>query len=127
MTIDEILQQIKMAEYTFSGYCLSLTDEQFFSQPEGKWSPARQVKHLVIAANNTKLVFVLPKFIVRWYAGKPNRPSRSYDELVARYKSKLMQGGKQAAGLFPNQYFPATANKICLINLKDQWTTWWLQ
>lgn len=101
LTIQEIQQQLQSAENEFSHYCTALPDEMFFYQPEGKWSAAQQVKHLMIAADNTKLAFALPKFIVRWYAGKPNRPSRSYDELVAKYKLKLQQGGKASARFIP--------------------------
>ena len=101
LTILEIQQQLLSAEDAFNHYCTTLTDEQFFYQPEGKWSPAQQVKHLITAADNTRLAFALPKFIIRWYAGKPNRPSRSYDELVAKYKLKLMQGGKASGRFIP--------------------------
>ncbi len=100
-TIPEITQQLHSAEEKFSTFCSSLTDEQFFHQPEGKWSPAQQVKHLIISADRTRLVYVLPKFVVRWYAGKPNRPSRSYDELVGKYKMKLEQGGKASGRFVP--------------------------
>jgi hypothetical protein len=101
LTIDKIEEQLHAAENAFSLFCSSLTDEQFFYQPEGKWSPGQQVRHLIIAANNTKLAFALPKFIVRLYAGKPNRPSRSYDELVDKYKLKLIQGGKASGRFIP--------------------------
>jgi len=100
-TIPEIQQQLQSAGNEFNRYCTTLTDEQFFYQPADKWSPAQQVKHLIIAADNTKLAFALPKFIVRWYAGKPNRASRSYDELVAKYNLKLQQGGKASGRFIP--------------------------
>lgn len=110
LTIHEIEEQLHAAAIAFNSYCASLRDDQFFFQPEGKWSPAQQVKHLMIAADNTRLAFALPKFIVRWYAGKPNRPSRSYDELVAKYTLKLAQGGK-ASGRFIPKPIPASMGK----------------
>jgi len=110
LTINEIEQQIHSTATDFISYCSSLTEEQFFYQPADKWSPAQQVRHLIIAADNTRFAFALPKFIVRWYAGKPNRPSRSYDELVAKYKLKLLQGGK-ASGRFIPKPIPASYGK----------------
>lgn len=107
LSLTEIGQQLRVAEETFHQYCSSLSDEQFFYQPAEKWSPAQQVKHLIISADKTRLAFSLPKFIVRWYAGKPNRPSRSYDELVAKYKLKLEQGGKASKAFVPK---PIPAN-----------------
>lgn len=99
--IEEISQGLATAETEFLNYCSSLSDDIFFYQPEGKWSPAQQVKHLIIAADNSKLAFALPKFVIRWYVGKPNRPSRSYDDLVARYNLKLEQGGKASGRFIP--------------------------
>lgn len=113
-TIPDILQQLHSAEEAFSKYCSSLSDEEFFYQPEGKWSPAQQVKHLIISANRTRLAFALPKFIVRWYTGKPNRPSRTYDELVTKYKMKLAQGGK-ASGPFIPKPIPSSYGKIKML------------
>jgi hypothetical protein len=101
LIIEEIEKQLQLAAIEFNNYCSSLRDDLFFYQPENKWSPAQQVKHLIIAAGKTKLVFALPKFIVRWYAGKPNRPSRSYDELVEKYNLKLSQGGKASGRFIP--------------------------
>ena len=110
LTLADIDQRLSAATTGFHQYCSSLSDEKFFYQPEGKWSPAQQVKHLITSANMTRLAFSLPKFIVRWYAGKPNRPSRSYEELVAKYKLKLQQGGK-ASGRFIPKPIPASYGK----------------
>ncbi len=110
LTLAEIKQRLTAAEADFRQYCSSLSTENFFHQPEGKWSPAQQVKHLITSATMTRLAFSLPKFIVRWYGGKPNRGSRSYDELVAKYKLKLEQGGK-ASGRFIPKPIPASYGK----------------
>jgi hypothetical protein len=83
----------------FSDYCLNISDDIFFKQPADKWSIAQNVDHIIISTRQTKLAYLLPKFIVRLYTGKPNRPSRSYDELVKKYHAKLEAGGK-ASGVF---------------------------
>ena len=107
MLVQEIAERLNAAEATFSNYCLSLTDEHFFFQPSGKWSAAQQVKHLIISADKTRPAFAYPKFIVRLMTGKPNRPSRTYDELVAKYKLKLQQGGRAPAQFAPAPVLPA--------------------
>jgi hypothetical protein len=93
LTKEEIIKQLHSAQEEFTGFCSVIDDDKFFHQPKEKWSIAQNVNHLTISANTTRLVFLLPKFIVRLYAGKPNRPSRTYDELVNKYKMKLQQGG----------------------------------
>jgi hypothetical protein len=105
---EEILKELKVISNEFASFCSTIPDEIFFKQPSEKWSVAQNVTHLITSANMTKLAYRLPKFMVRLYTGKPNRPSRSYNELVAKYKLKLEQGGR-ASGRFvakpvsPNQ------------------------
>jgi len=101
LTIPEIEEQLVKAARDLVQYCSSLPDEKFFYQPENKWSAAQQVKHLATATQTAALAFSLPKIIVRWVGGKPNRPSGTYDELVAKYKLKLQQGGRASARYIP--------------------------
>lgn len=107
LTNTEIVERLKAASQAFSDYCTVLPDRQFFEQPPGKWSPAQQVKHLITAINTARYAFTLPAFLVRMVGGTPNRPSRTYDELVAKYKLKLQQGGKASARYIPKPIRPS--------------------
>jgi hypothetical protein len=115
LSIQEIGKELLAANEAFQQYCHSLSDEQFFQQPEKKWSPARQVKHLVTSTTMAGLAFTLPKFMVRIVGGKPNRESRTFDELVAKYKLKLGQGGR-ASGRYIPKPVPAAYGKEKLLN-----------
>ena len=115
LIINEIELQLHSAATEFNHYCSSLTDEQFFYQPIEKWSPAQQVKHLITATNMARLPFMLPGFLVRLVGGKPNRNSRTYEELVAKYKLKLEQGGR-ASGRYIPKPIPASYGKEKLLN-----------
>jgi len=109
-TKDEILAQLKLAGTEFTSCCSGISHEQFFRQPAEKWSVAQNVTHLITSANMTRLAYRLPKFILRLYTGKPNRPSRNYDELVAKYNLKLVQGGR-ASGQFNTKPVPENRGK----------------
>jgi hypothetical protein len=115
LTNNEIQQQLQSVENEFNRYCTTLTDEQFFYQPEGKWSPAQQVKHLITATSTSLLAFTLPGFLVRLVGGKPNRKSKTYDELVTKYKLKLEQGGR-ASGRYIPKPIPFNYGKEKLLN-----------
>jgi uncharacterized damage-inducible protein DinB len=115
LTKDEIIKQLHAASKEFIDYCSTISADKFFHQPEDKWSAAQNVKHLVISANATRPAFNLPKFFIRLYAGKANRPSRSYDELVTKYKLKLQQGGK-ASGRFIPQAISSQTQKESLLD-----------
>ena len=99
----EIIKQLAEVSKEFSAVCSPINNELFFYQPVDKWSIAQNAEHLIIATKNTIPAYTIPKFIVRLYAGKPNRPSRTYDELVAKYKLKLEQGGRAGGRFIPKQ------------------------
>ncbi|MGH2552911.1 MAG: hypothetical protein ACRDEB_04300, partial [Chitinophagaceae bacterium] len=115
LTIIQIEEQLHAAASEFYNYCLSLPDDKFFSQHGEKWSAAQQVKHLITSTNMARLPFVLPGFLVRLIGGKPNRKSRTIDELVNKYKVKLQQGGR-ASGRYVPKSIPAGYGKEKLLN-----------
>lgn len=99
MTKSEILTASEKTFSAFTNYCTSINETDFFAKPTTKWSVAENVQHLIISTNTSTLAYSLPKFLVRWIGGKPNRNSRTYEELVAKYKKKL-EGGGAASGRF---------------------------
>lgn len=109
-TKEEIVSRLKEVSIEFMDFCAPIPEALFFKQPPEKWSVAQNVNHLFTSAKMTKLAFRLPRFLIRMYTGTPNRPSRSFDELVARYHSKLEQGGR-ASGQFVAPPVPPTENK----------------
>jgi hypothetical protein len=116
----QILSGLQMANDELITFCNKIDSGKFFFQPADKWSIAQNVTHLTVAARITSLAYRLPKFIVRIYGGKPNRLSRNYDELVAKYKLKLEQGGR-ASGPFIPKYVPeARGQKNILLDFEDK-------
>lgn len=110
----EIIRKLNTAKDDFISYCRDIDSEPFFHQPGEKWSIAQHIKHLVISANKTRQVYVLPKFIVRQLTGKPNRLSRSYDELVNKYKFKLQLGGRASGRFVPATISPGSGKEKIL-------------
>lgn len=62
---------------------------KFEQGPTGKWDTSQHLDHLLNAAQRLSTAVRLPKMAIRWQFGKPNRTSRNYDEVVARYQEKL--------------------------------------
>jgi hypothetical protein len=85
----------------FNNYIASLNKEQFESTPGGKWSAGQNLDHLIRSIRPLQLAYGLPKFMLRVLFGKSNRPSRSYDELVTKYKNKLAAGGRAGGAFIP--------------------------
>jgi hypothetical protein len=101
MDKEEILKRSKIIFNQFTDVCLQTPDEKFFLQPKEKWSIAQNVDHLIRSIKTTQLAYSLPKFFVRIIFGRPNRISRSYEELVEKYKMKLETGGKATGRYIP--------------------------
>jgi hypothetical protein len=101
MTKPEIIRASENMFNRFSETCLSINETVMFAKPGPKWSVAENIRHLVISTNMTNLAYKLPKFIVRWIAGTPNRRSRSYDELKEKYHKKLSEGGRASSRFVP--------------------------
>jgi hypothetical protein len=114
MQIGEIIQKLQKSRDDFVRICEKINDNDFFHQPADKWSIAQNVDHLVISANKTRLAYIFPKFMIRMYGGRPNRPSRNYDELVNRYKQKLAAGGKASGVFIPKSIHPGTGKENLL-------------
>jgi hypothetical protein len=103
MNKEEIIQQLRGNHQKFCNVVLSLTDEEFMSGANGKWTAGQQLDHIYRSVNALNQGLTLPKFIIRLYAGKANRPSKTYEELIAKYKLRLSAGGKAAGRFLPRQ------------------------
>lgn len=115
MNKEEIIASSKTIFNQLTEVCLEIPDEALFRQPNEKWSIAQNLDHLIRATKTARLAYSLPKFLVKIVGGKPNRSSRTYEDLVAKYKLKLEQGGKASGRYIPGS---ETLKKSALIK---QW------
>src|ERR1043165_5400132 len=97
----QIISALNEKVDSFNNYIATLNKEQFEATPNGKWSAGQNLDHLIRAIKPLQLAYGLPKFALMILFGKTNRPSRTYDELVAKYKSKLGSGGKASKPFIP--------------------------
>src|SRR6187401_366405 len=97
----QIISALNEKVDAFNNYINSLNKEQFESTPDGKWSAGQNLDHLIRAIKPLQLAYGLPKFVLTILFGRTNRPSRTYDELVTKYKTKLAAGGKASGPFIP--------------------------
>lgn len=108
MEKSELKERLIRNHVAFADFIRSLSDVLANHSMPGKWTPVQQLSHIVKSVAPVKFAFNLPKFILSMFFGKANRPSRSYDELVAKYKSKLEAGGKSATRFLPDTSYDRT-------------------
>lgn len=101
MTKPEI-QKLLVENYAaFLAIMRQMPDLQAHMAAPGKWSPAQQAEHLVKSVRPVTMALRLPKFLLPMLFGKSNRPSRTFEELVAKYQSKLAAGGTASRPFVP--------------------------
>jgi hypothetical protein len=108
----EIQNSLRSKHKEFADLIVSLNDEDFTYRPAGKWSAGQQLDHIYRSVSALALGLSLPKFVIRLYAGKANRPSRDFEALVAKYKLKLEAGGKAAGRYIPKEIDTSQKNNL---------------
>jgi hypothetical protein len=81
----------------------SLNAGQLLIANPGKWNAVQLLDHIVKSVSPVSTALSLPAFLLRLIFGTANRKSRSYEELVARYHSKLKAGGRASGRFVPPQ------------------------
>ena len=101
MTKTEIITATENMFNQFSATCSNINETLFFKRLVNKWSAAENMQHLIISTNTTTLAYALPKFLVRWVGGTPNRASKTYEEVKEKYYKKLSEGGRASGRFVP--------------------------
>ena len=89
MNKQEIVFKLKADHQSFVDYILQLSNEEFLAHPPGKWSAGQQLDHIYRSVKPVAMAFGIPDMFVKMMFGKANRNSRTYAEIVAKYKQKL--------------------------------------
>lgn len=77
------------------------SEESFTKSINNKWSVGQNVDHLIRSLSPVNQALLLPSFVLRFAFGKPNRPGRTYQQLVDRYHVKLAAGGTASGRFIP--------------------------
>lgn len=101
MTKTEIITAAENIFNQFSATCSNINETLLFNRLLNKWSAAENMQHLIISTNTTTLAYALPKFLVRWVGGTPNRASKTYEEVKEKYYKKLSEGGRASGRFVP--------------------------
>jgi hypothetical protein len=107
MNKNEIVAALFVHHENFIELIESLSAEQRALALPGKWNADQQVEHVIKSVAPVKLAFQLPFFVLAMAFGKANRASRSYENLVEKYKAKLAAGGKA-----PKRFVPSTKRQM---------------
>ncbi len=105
--MDKVELKIKLGEkYSlFIEFILALTDEEFLTSKNYKWTAGQQAEHIYLSIKPLRKILALPKSVLKLLWGKSNRDGKNYDDLVKKYLSKLENGGRAT-----KRFMPATVS-----------------
>lgn len=93
-------RQLDTTGQVFICWTDGLTDEQFWANPNGKWSVAEVMQHLYLSARPVVRLLTGPRGVLdQW--GRADSPSRPYQEIGSAYQNVLATGAKAPATMSP--------------------------
>lgn len=101
MQKEQLATLLKNNHAKFIQQIKGLSDEDLCYAPEGKWTAAQQLDHIVRSVSPVNMAMGLPKFILKWKFGVANRASKTYEGLTEKYTRKLQEGGKASGRFVP--------------------------
>lgn len=107
MKKDEIIGELRKHYLDFTQFIRSIPEDKVSTPFNNKWSAAEQLDHIIKSVAPVKVAFSMPRFLLRIFFGKANRPSKNYEQLVVKYQSKLAAGGKA-----PSKYVPEKKKNV---------------
>ncbi len=113
-------EQIAELLHTYHGHFIDrlreMNDANFCYAPEDKWSAGQQLDHIIRSVSPVNMAMRLPKFVLKWKFGTAYRPSKTYEQLIEKYNSKLLEGGR-ASGRFIPAVIEAANKELLLTKL----------
>lgn len=103
MTANELQEKLRENHLTFIKDIRHLSETDFNYAPTGKWTAGQQLDHIVKSVSPVNMAFSLPVFVLKIILDKANRPSRTFDALIEKYKLKLAAGGRAQGRFIPSQ------------------------
>ncbi len=117
MVKQELIDKLKVNHTAFTDYINRLTVEEFMLSRNKKWTAGQQLEHIRISVKPVTQALSMPKLGLKAMFGKANRPSKSFEELVAKYKLKLQEGGVATSRFIPEEVtFEQKAQLIKSVN-----------
>ncbi len=86
---EDLLQAIRSQHDDFKHTITALNEAKFNFSWQEKWTAGQQMNHIRKSISPVVLAFRLPRFVLKYQFGVTNRPTRTYEALVARYLKAL--------------------------------------
>ena len=107
--MSELITALKHSNGRVLNWFTEISAKDFFTRHGEVWSASDNVDHLIKSHNPIAKALKLPKFTLQAMFGKPEMPSRSYEEICTIYRDEIAKGAQASGRYLPNQESPENA------------------
>ena len=94
-----------------------------FARPSKEaWSPGEIVEHLRLAVRPLNFALGLPRFVLALF-GRP-RGSRSYEQVVEKYRARLAEGARATAPFVPPRLLASMDTEVLVGKFREAYLTY---
>ena len=105
-TKSELITALKDSNGLVLNWFTEISAKDFFTRHGEVWSASDNIDHLIKSHKPIAKALRLPKFTLQAMFGKPERPSRSYEEICTIYRDEIARGAQASGRYLPNQENP---------------------
>jgi DinB superfamily len=112
MNKPEIIELLSKNHHSFIEYINGLTNEEYSSSYQQKWTAGQQLEHIVLCVKPLVKVLSMDKLTIEQNFGISTKPSINYNLLISNLKTKLQEGGKAPEKFLPEVVLPEHKNNV---------------
>ena len=121
-TKTELITTFKDANQRVTKWFTGIPAKDFFSRQGETWSASDNMDHLIRSHKPISKALKLPKFTLQAMFGKPERQSRSYEEICQVYRDEIARGAQASGRFLPEQQSPVETAEEKKSELLEQWS-----
>lgn len=110
-TKSELIAALKDSNGLVLNWFTEISAKDFFTRHGAVWSASDNLDHLIKSHKPIAKALKLPKFTLQAMFGKPETPSRSYEEICTIYRTEIVKGAQASGRYLPNQENPENAEQ----------------
>ncbi len=122
ITKTELITALQDANQRVTKWFTEIPAKDFFARQGAVWSASDNVGHLIKSHRPISKALKLPKFTLQAMFGRPQKPSRPYEEICKIYRDEIAKGAKAVGRYLPNQQSPAEGAEEKKVELLNQWS-----
>ncbi len=108
-TRTELITALQDANQRVTKWFTEIPAKDFFTRHGKVWSASDNVDHLIKSHKPIVKALKLPKFTLQAMFGKPERRSKTYEEICEMYRAEIAKGAQASGRFLPEQKNPAEA------------------